>query len=51
MSAADPPLLNDHDFRAQVIKMAGAGRSSQDIAVATGRPRAEVELILALIKQ
>jgi hypothetical protein len=51
MSADEPPLLNDHDFRARVIKMAGQGRSPQDIASATGRPRAEVELMLALIKQ
>ncbi|MDR1396148.1 MAG: DUF2802 domain-containing protein [Desulfarculales bacterium] len=51
MNADEPPLFSDQDFRAQVIKMAGKGHSAQDIASSTGRPRAEVELLLALIRQ
>ena len=40
----------EQDFRQQVIKLHGLGRSPQEIALSTGHPRAEVELLLALIK-
>ena len=40
----------EQDFRHQVVKLHGQGRTPQEIALATGRPRAEVELLLALVK-
>jgi hypothetical protein len=46
----EKPLLSDGEFRAQVMRMAAQGHSPQDIALATGRPRAEVELMMALRK-
>lgn len=44
------PLSEEQEFRSQVLHMLGQGRSPQEIANATGRPRAEVELLIALIK-
>jgi ABC-type transporter Mla subunit MlaD len=38
------------DFRGEVIKLYNSGKNPQDIALSTGRPRAEVELVIALIK-
>ncbi len=43
-------LSPEQDFRQQVIRLHGLGRNSAEIALATNRPRAEVELLLALIK-
>jgi hypothetical protein len=43
-------LPSDQDFRKQVVKMAAQGHTLQDIALATGRPWAEVELMMALLK-
>lgn len=39
------------DFRALVLKLASQGKSAQEIASATGRPRGEVELVLGLTGQ
>ncbi len=39
------------DFRARVLALASQGRSAQEIAQATGRPRGEVELVLGLTGQ
>jgi hypothetical protein len=41
---------NYHDFRSKVIALYNSGQNPQDIALSTGRPRAEVELVIALIK-
>jgi hypothetical protein len=39
---------NNQDFRARVLALSSQGRSPQEIAEATGRPRGEVELVLGL---
>jgi len=39
------------DFRTRVRELAGQGRTPQEIAEATGRPRGEVELVLGLSGQ
>jgi hypothetical protein len=46
----EPALLSDQDFRTQVSRMTAQGHTPQDIALTTGRPRAEVELMMALRK-
>lgn len=40
----------EQEFRKQVVALHRKGQTPQKIAIATGRPRAEVELLLALIK-
>ena len=50
MADDGPLILSEHEFREKVMKMAASGHSAQAIALATGRPRAEVELVLALLK-
>ncbi|MBI5521256.1 MAG: hypothetical protein HY910_01415 [Desulfarculus sp.] len=49
--AAPAASPGGQDFRALVLQLAGQGKSAQEIASATGRPRGEVELVLGLTGQ
>lgn len=49
--AAPAASPGGQNFRALVLQLAGQGKSAQEIASATGRPRGEVELVLGLTGQ
>ncbi|MFH1035754.1 MAG: hypothetical protein V1806_14695 [Pseudomonadota bacterium] len=49
--APAPAASAGQDFRSRVLSLASQGRSPQEIAQATGRPRGEVELVLGLTGQ
>jgi hypothetical protein len=49
-SAPEEEAGSYQNFRGKVIELYNSGKNPQDIALSTGRPRAEVELVIALIK-